>query len=63
MNRYYYDGPVMIFNRCAASIWHGETVAATEKKAKSNLAYQYRKECGLTPSASVSLPAALQKGL
>lgn len=39
MNRYMYDGPVMEFNICVANRWQGSTYAASEQKARSNLAY------------------------
>lgn len=44
MNQYDYEGPVMEFDRCISNNWKGTTFAPTEKKAKSNLAYQYKKE-------------------
>lgn len=41
MPRYIYKGPVMEFNTLLADIWEGETVAPSEKKARSNLTYQF----------------------
>lgn len=35
MPRYIYKGPVMEFNTLLADIWEGETVAPSEKKARS----------------------------
>lgn len=43
MNQYAYNGPVMEFGRCIADNWAGSTYATSEKKAKSNLAYQFKK--------------------
>lgn len=43
MPRYIYKGPVMEFNTLLADIWEGETVAPSEKKARSNLTYQFKK--------------------
>lgn len=43
MDLYSYSGPVMMFDRCVANSWQAETYAPSEKKAKSNLAYQFRK--------------------
>lgn len=43
MNQYAYNGPVMEFGKCIANNWAGSTYAASEKKAKNNLAYQLRK--------------------
>jgi hypothetical protein len=58
MNRYAYNGPVLIFGKCVAN-WKGETVADSEKKAKSNLTYQYKTKNKLVPSAKVHLPGEL----
>ena len=41
MNQYTYDGPVMNFGTCISDQWHGTTYAVSEKKARSNLAYQF----------------------
>ena len=61
MNLYSYAGPVTMFDRCIASIWKGETYASSEKKAKSNLIFQYKKQNGLIPASKVSLPGKLVK--
>ena len=42
MNKYIYDGPVKVFDRCVADHWKGETMAVSERKARSNLSYQYK---------------------
>jgi hypothetical protein len=57
--RYTYEGPVLIFGKVATPRWYGETMAVSEKKAKSNLAYQYKRQHGKTACASVSLPGKL----
>lgn len=44
MNQYMYDGPVMEFDTCVANRWQGSTYAASEKKARSNLVYQFKKK-------------------
>lgn len=43
MNRYSYKGPVMEFEQCVSNNWEGTTYASSEKKARSNLAYQYKR--------------------
>ena len=58
-HQYSYDGPVMEFDRCVANHWKGSTYAPTEQKAKSNLAYQFKKEFGKIPSAKITLPGKL----
>lgn len=59
MNRYFYNGPVMAFDKCVANSWSAETVAVSEKKARSNLVWQYKKiaNCG----GKITLPGKLQK--
>lgn len=58
-HKYNYDGPVMMFNNCVALHWKGETMAPTESKAKSNLAYQYKKENKLESRVKITLPGKL----
>ena len=52
MNQYMYDGPVMEFDTCVANRWQGSTYAASEKKARSNLVYQFKKKTNRIPSTS-----------
>lgn len=42
MPRYIYKGPVMEFNTLLADIWEGETVAPSEKKARSTPTFAIR---------------------
>jgi hypothetical protein len=56
MNRYIYKGAVMEFNKCVQSSWQGETIANSEKKAKSNLIYQWKKSNNRSPNAKINLP-------
>ena len=50
-----YEGPVVAFGKVVANRWHGQTIAVSKKKAISNLAYQFKKEAGLLPSARINL--------
>ena len=61
MYRYSYEGPVMRFDICVATRWTGETMAETEKKARSNLVYKFKKENNLVPQTKVTLPGAIRK--
>lgn len=61
MEQYMYDGPVMEFNRCIANRWTGETYAVSEAKARSNLAYRFKKESGRIPQTKISLPGKIIK--
>ena len=59
MPKYFYDGPVMEFNTCIADHWKGETFAPSETKARSNLAYQFKKRNNRTANTKISLPGKL----
>ena len=59
---YFYNGPVMEFDRVVSERWTGKTYAVSESKAKSNLAYQYKKHYGKLPSAKITLPGKVVKG-
>ena len=59
MKQYSYDGPVMEFDTCVAHNWKASTYAVSEKKAKSNLAYQYKKKNNKVPNSKISLPGSL----
>ena len=59
MQQYRYEGPVMSFDTCVQSKWIATTSAMSEKKAKSNLTYRYKREHGLLPSASIRLPGKI----
>lgn len=61
MSLYMYNGPVMYFDRCVCDRYFGETVAASPAKAKSNLAYRFKKENGLVPSSKISLPGKIEE--
>ena len=50
----------MVFDKCVEHYWTGETTASSEKKARSNLAYQYKKEMGLIPQTKVSITGKLK---
>lgn len=60
MNTYSYDGPVMEFGICVADRWKGRTTASSERKARSNLAYQYKKKNRRLAATNVSLPGKIR---
>ena len=49
-HKYVYDGPVMIFNQYVGT-WHGETIAQSREKPKSNLLCQCKKALSKTVDA------------
>lgn len=56
MDYYTYNGPVANnFGQIITNKWVGETYANTDKKAKSNLNYQFKKQFGLLQTAKVKL--------
>lgn len=57
--RYSYDGPVMEFDMVTINHWKASTLAPSEKKARSNLAYQYKKQYKKSPGSSVKLPGKI----
>ena len=60
MNQYTYDGPVMEFDICIANRWQGSTFAVSKKKARSNLAYQFKKNNNRIPGSRISLPGKVR---
>lgn len=60
MERYTYSGPVTEYGKCIANNWEGETYAPSEKKAISNLKYQFKKKNNRFAYASnIGLPGKL----
>lgn len=59
MTLYSYDGPVMEFDRCIAHLWHGQTYAVSEAKARTNLAFQFKRETGRVPRTRITLPGKI----
>lgn len=59
--KYSYNGPVKEFDRIIVNCWKAETVAPSEKKARSNLAYRYKQEFGKSPNAKITLPGKITR--
>lgn len=59
MQLYSYDGPVMEFERIIANHWKASTRAESEKKARNNLAFQYKKQYGKAPHSKITLPGKI----
>lgn len=59
MQLYSYDGPVMEFERCVANNWKGKTQASSEKKARSNLTFQFKKQTNRLPMTKIVLPGKI----
>ena len=54
MAKYEYSGPVMLFDKCIAYIKNAETIAPSEAKARSNIAYRWKKENGYGPNKKIT---------
>ena len=59
MNLYFYDGPVLEFDKIVANHWSAKTLAESEKKARSNLAYQFKMQYGKVPRSKITIPGKL----
>lgn len=49
----------MEFGVCIDHQWKGSTYASSEKKARSNLAYQYKIRNNRLPAARIELPGTI----
>lgn len=56
---YSYKGDVLSFGRVVYRNWKARTYAVSEKKALSNLAFQYKNVNGLAPHAKITLSGKL----
>ena len=61
MALYSYNGPVMEFDRIVDNHWQGQTYAVSEAKARTNLAYQFKRETGRVPRTKITLPGKIVK--
>ena len=59
MKLYSYDGPVLEFDRIIANHWKASTRAESEKKARCNLAYQFKEQYGRVPRSMIAIPGKL----
>ena len=59
MTLYSYDGPVLEFDKIIANHWRSQTYAVSEAKARSNLAFQFKRENGKVPRTKITLPGKI----
>lgn len=59
MALYSYSGPVLEFDRIVANNWKAQTYATSEAKARSNLAYRFKKDNGKVPRTKITLPGKI----
>lgn len=60
MHKYVYDGPVKEFDTLVSQRWKGATYAVSEKKARSNFAYQYKRSTNRIPATKIILPGKIE---
>lgn len=60
MRKYKYNGPVYSFGTCIANRFKAETVATSEEKARSNMAYQFKKKYGYTRNTNILLTGKME---
>lgn len=61
MDKYVYSGPVMEFDRCVQDEWTAETMSVSPGKARSNLAYRWKKQNNRMPDSKITLPGTVRK--
>ena len=61
MALYSYDGPVLEFDKIVANRWKGQTYAPTEARARTNLAFQFKRYTGRVPRSKITLPGKIVK--
>lgn len=59
-HKYVYEGPVTMFNTLVTDRWKGETMAPSESKARSNLAYQFKTQNNRVAGSKYSLPGKIK---
>ena len=59
MDQYFYNGPVLEFEKVIADQWSSKTYAPSEKKARSNLTYQFKKQFNKAASTKITLPGKI----
>lgn len=59
MKLYVYNGPVYEFDRLLIDRWKASTRAVSEKKARCNLAYQFKMQYDRVPRSKITVPGKL----
>lgn len=61
MFRYQYSGPVTAFGKILAFNWKATTMAPSEKKAKSNFMYQFKRDSNRIQKTKIELPGKIER--
>lgn len=59
--KYEYDGPVYEFDTCTVGRWQASTIAVSEDKARSNIAFQYKRYFEKPIRTPIKLPGTLKR--
>lgn len=59
MKTYFYNGPVMEFDRVIINQWKGTTEAETDSKARNNLAFRFKQQYKKMPNTKITLPGKM----
>lgn len=59
MDQYMYEGPVLEFERPIMDNWKASTYAPSEKKARSNLTYRFKKLHNRVANTRITLPGKI----
>lgn len=59
MSQYRYCGPVKEFDTIVNNKWEATTHAFSERKARNNLIYRYKREHGKSADTKITLPGKL----
>lgn len=59
-SKYSYDGPVKEFDQIIENRWIASTFALSEKKARSNLVFQFKKKFNRAPNAKITLAGEIK---
>ena len=59
MEKYFYEGPIKLFDQIIVKHVEDYTVASSEKKARANLTFRYKRLLGYESSAKISMPGKL----
>ena len=60
-NKYRYIGPVESFGKCICNRVVMETTATSVEKARSNIAYRYKRQHEIMSNAQIGLPGEIIK--
>jgi len=59
MGLYSYNGPVLESDKIVSNHWQAQTYAVSEAKARTNLAFQFKRDTGRVPRTKITLPGKI----